>query len=202
MFTFYTFKGKSKEAQGFGDRKGDLSVTVLAMVDYNGKFTYVECSYPGAAVDQLIYHESTLADDINSGLAYGGLIYGDLGFPLATGILTQIPKPKLSLNQQLREKQLQYNVNFTQLRQIVEHGFGSLKRSFHIFDTPLHMSLEKVQTTIMACCVLHNLAADQQLTKLECNIDDIQRYLMATTNLDRTLSDPLKASLDIIEKMF
>ncbi len=45
-------------------------------------------------------------------------------------------------------------------RSIIERTFGILKRRFHILHSEVRMTPERVCTITIACCILHNIAID------------------------------------------
>lgn len=57
-------------------------------------------------------------------------------------------------------KEEAYNTSHKQTRQIVERTFGVLKQRFQGVKFEMRMTLEYVLPTIVAMCVLHNIAVD------------------------------------------
>lgn len=54
-----------------------------------------------------------------------------------------------------------YNRALKVTRSLIERTFGALKRRFHVLHSENRMSPDRVCTVVAACCVLHNIAVDQ-----------------------------------------
>lgn len=76
----------------FHDRKGNLSINVLVVVDFNLVFTKVIPKYAESSADSQILLEIKL----DSELSEGGLYYGDLGLPNNEIIMTMFDTFELS----------------------------------------------------------------------------------------------------------
>lgn len=59
----------------------------------------------------------------------------------------------------LTESQLRFNRALNQARVVMEQAFGILKGRWCLYK-PLEEKTSRVPTTIMACCVLHNICID------------------------------------------
>lgn len=60
----------------------------------------------------------------------------------------------------LSESQLRFNHALSQARVVIEKAFGILKGRWRCLYKPLEEKTSRVPTTIMACCVLHNICID------------------------------------------
>ena len=78
------------------------------------------------------------------------VIVADDAFPLKDYILK--PYSQRSLNQERRR----FNYRLSRARRVMENAFGILANRFRIFMTPICLNPEKVETIVMACCILHN----------------------------------------------
>lgn len=66
-------------------------------------------------------------------------------------------------NGRLTQAQKQFNRRLSSCRIVVEHAFGIMKQRFRqLYHCKLH-NLERCVTFIHACCVLHNIASDDDL---------------------------------------
>ena len=60
----------------------------------------------------------------------------------------------------LTESQLRFNRALSQARVVIEQAFRILKGRWRCLYKPLEEKTSRVPTTIMACCVLHNICID------------------------------------------
>ena len=51
-----------------------------------------------------------------------------------------------------------FNHVHSSTRNCIERAFGQLKRRFAALHSPLRIKTNRICTTIIACCVLHNIA--------------------------------------------
>lgn len=69
-----------------------------------------------------------------------------------------------------------YNYRVSRARRIVENAFGILSARFRIFHTFINMNPTKIESVVMACCVLHNFLVNtvpKTYAPTECfDIDD------------------------------
>lgn len=64
-----------------------------------------------------------------------------------------------------------YNYRGSRARHIVENAFGILSARFRIFHTVINMDPRKIESVVMACCVLHNFlvkTVSKAYTPKEC----------------------------------
>ncbi|KAJ1162034.1 hypothetical protein NDU88_002513 [Pleurodeles waltl] len=100
-----------------------------------------------AVIDRLPQRCTTPAELPNF---YLSLLTGDSGYPNLSWLLTPVRNPRT--------------------RRIIERTFGLLKARFrcrHLTGGSLHYSPKKVCQTIIACCMLHNLALRRQVPFLQ-----------------------------------
>lgn len=144
--------------------KHTFSVVLLALVDADYQFTYVDVGTNGRISDGGVYKSSDLAQALENGdlnipeptslpnrnknLPY--VIVADDAFPLTENIM----KP-YSLRG-LTQKQRIFNYRLSRARRIVENAFGILANRFRVFMTPIALCPENVEKIVMAACSLHN----------------------------------------------
>ena len=78
------------------------------------------------------------------------VIVADDAFPLKDYILKPYSQRGLT-----RERRI-FNYRLSRARRVVENAFGILANRFRVFMTPISLQPEKVEKSVMACCVLHN----------------------------------------------
>ena len=149
--------------------KGNFSIVLLALVDANYKFTYVNVGCNGRISDGGVFRNSTLSEALNNDLLGIPLprapnnfnvplpyvIVADDAFPLKENIMKPFPFRGLS-----REKRI-FNYRLSRARRIVENAFGILANRFRIFLSPIQVCPENVEKITLASCVLHNFLRDK-----------------------------------------
>jgi hypothetical protein len=138
-------------------RKHYTSQNVLAVVDFNLKFTYVLAGWEGST------HDASILSDIMSrpNIPDGNFYLGDAGYACRPQILPPFRKTRYHLNEfstrnyPKTAKEL-FNLRHSSLRVTVERAFVALKNRFKILDQkPFHPYATKVKL-VLACCILHN----------------------------------------------
>ena len=145
------------------------SVILMALVDANYKFLYVDIGAEGGAGDASTWMRSSLHDAIDEKRA--GLppdttlpnddrplpyhIIGDDAFALKTWLM----KPYSHRSQVHHERIFSYRLS--RARRVVENAFGILAAKFRIFGGNMLQNPHHVKIITMACCVLHNLLLER-----------------------------------------
>ena len=154
----------------FFNYKHSFSIVLLALVDANYKFLYVDIGCNGRVADGGVFKNSTLFAalenkfldipspkpilEMHKPLPY--MIVADDAFPLKEYI--QKPYSQVGLT---KEKRI-FNYRLSRARRIVENAFGILSNRFRVFMTPMRLAPEKVETIVLACCTLHNYLRSSQ----------------------------------------
>jgi hypothetical protein len=153
----------------FFNYKHFFSVILLAMVDANYKFIYVDIGAAGRAGDAGVFADSSLKKalltntlDLPDAVALPGVstnvshhIVGDDAFPLSTRVMKPFPFCNLA-----KEKRI-FNYRLSRARRVVENAFGILAHRWRVFLTTIKLSPEKVTGIIFAACCLHNLMVEK-----------------------------------------
>jgi len=141
------------------------SIVLMALVDADYKFIWVEAGAHGSSSDAQLFQASELREAIESGdigfpapdplphddrdMPY--FIIGDDAFPLRTWMM----KPFSRRNMQHDERI--FNYRLSRGRRIVENAFGILANRFSILLTTMRQRTETVEEIVLACCTLHNV---------------------------------------------
>ena len=142
--------------------KHSFSTVLLAIVDADYKFIYTDVGCNGRVSDGGVFKNCNLYRALeekqlnipNPTVLPGTqnqfpfVIVADDAFPLKDYILK--PYSQRSLNQERRI----FNYRLSRARRVVENAFGILANRFRIFMTPICLNPEKVETIVMACCIL------------------------------------------------
>lgn len=135
----------------FFNYKGTHSIILLALVDDNYCFSYINVGCSGRQSDGGVFQQSSLFEALENGLLPdGGFIVGDDAFSLKTYLMKPYSKVTLSENQKI------FNYRLSRARRIVENAFGILLSRFRIFEKPMACLPETVDKIIKASCALHN----------------------------------------------
>ncbi|KAI2651135.1 Protein ALP1-like [Labeo rohita] len=161
-----TIKAPPNSGSLFFNYKKTFSIVLLALVDADYRFTYIQVGDFGRASDGGVYGSSRLgrgmeAKTLNvpedSPLPGSGVqgpmpyvIVGDAAFPLKTYLMRPFPGHRLP---RWREN---FNYRLSSARMVVECAFGILTARWRVLLSRLQMAPHFVDTVVMASCILHN----------------------------------------------
>lgn len=169
--------------------KHHFSLILLALVDVNCRFIYVDVGAHGRMSDGGVYNNSSLSQALeNNTLNIPGLrnlpgtsdacphvIVADDAFALKTYLL----KPYALRN--LIPDQRTFNYRLSRARRTVENAFGQLSQRFRVFGRPIPLTPDKVKTLVMASCCLHNfLLRDDQSRGVYMPADELNNVDMSS----------------------
>lgn len=131
--------------------KGTNSIVLMAVVDHNYCFSYIDVGCNGRVSDGGVFRNCSLYQELENGvLPEGYVLVGDNAFPLKEYLLKPYPGNRLTL------QQIFFNYRLSRARRIVENGFGILAARFRVFEKPMPFSPEKIVKIVKTCCALHN----------------------------------------------
>ncbi|XP_011406655.1 PREDICTED: uncharacterized protein LOC100640935 [Amphimedon queenslandica] len=131
--------------------KHTFSIVLLALVDADYKFTYVNIGCNGrnsslcAALETNSLNVPLPFPICEDGIPLPYMIVADEAFPLKTYI--QKPYAQIGLT---KEKRI-FNYCLSRARRIVENAFGILANRFQVFMTPIRLSPDKAETIVKTC---------------------------------------------------
>lgn len=144
----------NKSGSEFFNYKKSFSAILLAIVDANYNFIYIDVGTNGRVNDALVFSRSTfnLALQNNSlHLPQDGVFVGDGAFPLTRNIM----KP-YAMKRPLTEQEKVFNYRLSRARRVSENAFGILVSRFLVYERPLALQPPKVDKVVKATCVLDN----------------------------------------------
>ena len=174
----------------FYNYKGFYSLVLLAIVDADYQFIYIDVGSEGRANDASIWRQSSFYRKLNAEgnplhfppprhvrgieglLPY--FLLGDDAFALTSSLMKPISKYNLNLAERV------YNYRVSRGRLVVENAFGIMCSKFRILRQTINMHPDNAEKVILACVVLHNYL------RRKCG----QRY-MATPVMDGEDDDHL-----------
>lgn len=137
----------------FYNYKGGYSIILLALVDADTKFLYIDVGTNGRANDGSVLRFSTLkkAIDKNSlNLPSDHIIVADDAFPLAPNMMKPFSRRNLSLEERI------FNYRLSRARRVVENAFGILAARFRVFRQDIEVDISTVDLIVQAACSIHN----------------------------------------------
>lgn len=144
-------RAPSNSGSEFFNYKKTSSIILLAIVDHNYCFSYINVGASGNASDGGVFKNCSIHEQLENGLLpEDGVIVGDAAFPLKTYLLKPYPGVNLSAEEKI------FNYRLSRARRIVENAFGILVSRFRIFEKAIPTNLNTVDAIIFATCALHN----------------------------------------------
>ena len=143
--------------------KHSFSIVLLAVVDANYKFLYVDIGCNGRVSDGGVFKNSALFTalenntlNIPSSKPIPGqqqpipyMIIADDAFPLKQYIQKPYSQVGLTIEKRI------FNYRLSRARRIVENA------RFRVFMTPIGLAPEKVEVIVLACCSLQNVLSSR-----------------------------------------
>ena len=153
--------------------KSHFSVVLMALVDHQYRFTYIDVGNYGSNSDPGIFRNSTFGDIFLKGkvnipgrkmlpdFPQAGLlphcIVGDKAFPLRVDLMKPYSRPnKNNPHRGIPEDKLVFNYRLSRARRIVENAFGILVQRWCVFDRRIALNDNNAIKLIQARSILHN----------------------------------------------
>ncbi|XP_011337184.2 protein ANTAGONIST OF LIKE HETEROCHROMATIN PROTEIN 1-like isoform X2 [Ooceraea biroi] len=162
----FVIKAPPNSGSLYFNYKKSYSIVLLAVCDYQYKFTIVDCGAAyGSASDGGIFAQSEFgkclnSNDLNIPVENCKLLLSDIempyyfvadeAFPLSKQIMRPYP------GQCLNEKKSIFNYWLSRARRIIENTFGILVSRWRIFRRSICLKPDHVDAIIMAAINLHN----------------------------------------------
>lgn len=148
----------------FYDYQSHFSIILMALVDSDYKFLYMDVGTNGHASDAGVWHKCNLhqaveGNDFNipppsvlplSNVESPYVIVGDDAFPLKTYIMKPYP------GQDLEDEKKIFNYRLSRARRVSENAFGIMASRFQIYKQGIRSSPHTITNIVKATVVLHN----------------------------------------------
>ena len=158
----------------FHNYKGTFSINLLALVDANYKFIFIDIGQYRSNADGGVFQRSEfgkrflnrdlqvpppklIEDTPHIGLMPHCIVTDEV-FPLRIDLMR--PNPRRSKNENLPEDKAIFNYRLSRARHIVENTFGILAQRWRLLNRHIQLQEQNVVQVIKACCVLHNFLWD------------------------------------------
>ncbi|XP_075199541.1 uncharacterized protein LOC142302370 [Anomaloglossus baeobatrachus] len=181
-----------------------FSVVILALVDTNYKFIYVDIGAYGSASDARIFRSTRLARrmismDLNlptpsplpgtSGPTVPFVMVAHEGFALSPHVMRPFPRRGID------DLKSQFNSRLKTARSYVECSFGILASKWRIYQTTIQLNPTNVQSVIKATVVLHNFCRIHEENVL---LDPLNSHYAANfSNVQMENTQPVLSGLQI-----
>ena len=160
----------ANSASTFHNYKGHFSTVLMALVDANYWFVYVDIGEYGSNSDGNVFKYSKFGMKYMEGklntpppkqlpnLPNEGpiphVIVGDEAFPLRYDLMKPYPRGKEA---SLPREQAIFNFRLSRARMVVENTFGILAQQWRIFDRRIPLEPRNVDFVMQAAVCLHNI---------------------------------------------
>lgn len=149
----------------FINYKGTFSIVLLALVDADYNFIFVDCGCQGRISDGGVYRNTEL---------YNKICRNELNFPQPDNLplkeekmpyvfladsafaLTENMMKPYAGNHNRGTKERVFNYRLSRARRIVENVFGIMAAIFRVLRKPILLQPHKVTDIVMTCVLLHN----------------------------------------------
>jgi DDE superfamily endonuclease len=154
----------------FHDYKQQFSIVLLALVDANYCFRYVDVGANGRQSDAGIFGRSSISTALKeNSLNIPGcqvmpgsntlmplVVVGDDAFPLQTNLIKPYP------NRLYDDKESRiFNYRLSRARRVVENAFGILAHRWRVLLSRMLLCPEKAEKVVLVACCLHNFLRRQ-----------------------------------------
>lgn len=159
----------------FGSRywcyKSMDAIILLAVVDSDGRFMWIQVGNPGCVGDAACFNCSELKANIESGEWLPQSAAADIDgimvspFLISDSAFTQCPYLLKNMSASSAWPSLEYCYNFCHIRtrRIVENAFGMLKARFEICRKTNSTNPRFMSAVVAVCCALHNMCIQDRL---------------------------------------
>ncbi|XP_072151744.1 uncharacterized protein [Setaria viridis] len=150
-------------------RKGFTTQNVLAVCDFDLRFTFVLAGWPGSVHDMRVFNDATdKYKDMFPHPPPGKFYLVDSGYPNRPGYLAPYKGTKyhlLEFRQGPMPKGMKETFNFahSSLKNCVERSFGVLKMKWRILLKVPSYPIPKQSQIIVACMALHNFIRESHM---------------------------------------
>jgi len=172
-------KAPPKSGSEFYNYKHQYSIILLALIDHNYCFTYIDVGANGKASDGGVFQESSFFEALENNTLNTPddvVFVADDAFPLKTYLMKPYNRRNLTREQAI------FNYRLSRARRISENAFGILVSKFRIFERPIPLIPHKVDKIVLACCAIHNWLRKTNQAYLPPGLIDHEDYNYENTN--------------------
>lgn len=170
MFCF-SFQKPPHSGSLYYNYKSFFSIVLLAIVDADYKFVFIDLGGYGSEGDATLFNRSSLARRLEKATQiyeHGGLdfpfdnflpgtniqaphvLLGDQAFALQRHLMRPYFRKKAG------DRETIFNYRLSRARRVVENAFGILTTRWRVLESKINASVDAVEDIVKACLVLHN----------------------------------------------
>ena len=165
-----TLRCPIKSGSYYFNYKGFFSIVLLALVDADYKFIFIDVGCNGRVSDGGVFRNSPISTALNScqnplgipereniepGRKVPYVVVADDAFPLQEHIMKPYSNRNLTYEHRI------FNYRLSRARRIVENAFGILSSRFRIFSSPILLQPKNAEKLVLASCALHNFLREK-----------------------------------------
>ena len=177
-------KAPPNSGSTFYNYKKHFSTVLLALVDANYRFLFVDIGEYGSNTDGNIFKFSTfgrkyMAGELDTpppktlpGMQNEGpvphVLIADEAFPLRNDLMRPYPR----LESSVPRNEAIFNFRLSRARMCVENAFAILCQCWRLFDRRIPLDPVNVDKVVQACCCLHNfLTEDKDVNEIYAELN-------------------------------
>lgn len=198
----------------FYNYKGFFSIVLMALVDAECNFVYIDVGAQGRVSDGGVFSNSSLCQLLDSGrlnlppsepidpsydVNVPYFFVGDDAFPMQPNLMKPYSRRNLTADE------LVTNYRISRARRTSENAFGMLANVFRVFHTPIYLKPAKAAKIVRTACVLHNFirqrvnyvsasgqSQQDEQVGVSCNLTELKSIRGNYTNSAKVVRDQLK----------
>lgn len=159
--------------------KNFFSIVLMAVVDSQYKFIYIDVGSYGREADPTIFSQTSFGQKLYEGslnlprreptnantppLPY--VFIADEAFGLTTNLMRPYGRKNLTVRSRI------YNCQHCRARRCVECAFGILSNKWRIFHKAMACDLKLAVRIVKVCCALHNFVRDRDGVRFEDTLE-------------------------------
>ncbi|GFO05888.1 protein antagonist of like heterochromatin protein 1 [Plakobranchus ocellatus] len=186
----FVIQAPANSGSDFFNYKGFHSIILLALVDSNYKFIFIDVGRNGRCGDAGVFQDSSLFQGFEKKLLHiptpqplpgkehplPMVMVGDDAFPLKPYLLKPYPEHN---NDHKDEKRI-FNYRLSRARRCSENAFGLLTKRFRLFNTKMLLAPEKATAVVKCCVALHNYLISERDRTYMNNLYEHESYTLPT----------------------
>ncbi|RXG54957.1 putative nuclease HARBI1 [Armadillidium vulgare] len=152
--TQITIKKPKELPESYYTDKKVYAINCMAVCNASKKFFYVYIGDPGSYSKRRTFRRSGIGRKFqeNKDFLQPYHIIGDNFFPFSSSLM--VPYKGFS---HLNYSQIRFNDRLQSARMVIEHAFDLLKQRFRRLQYLEMYNIDDISSTILACCIMHNL---------------------------------------------